>query len=264
MADQVTPSAQERLLGFGRRVLASRGLQVRRLPRPLVERPDSQLQIDLEYVLARRMLDGGDFYFVQVGAFDGRRYDPIFEWVRAFKWRGLLIEPQPSFFAQLVDNYKGSEGLEFRQIAVGTKREQKPFYWVEIKEGVSRDAGMIASFDRETLLSHRKFVPGLDSLIRSEVIECEPLNDVLAELPSERIDLIQIDVEGFDHELIRVLDLERFSPSIVRFEHLHLTPEQHDASVERLVEHGYLVGLEESDTFGFRPTELSFGASDRA
>jgi FkbM family methyltransferase len=251
------------MLEFGRRALASRGWKAARSPRPLAERPEAELRIDLEYVLARRMLEEGDFYFVQIGAFDGRRYDPIHEWVRRFGWRGQLIEPQPRFFAELIENYKGAEGLEFRQIAIGTRKERRPFYWVEIRDGVTRDAGMIASFDRETLLKHRKFIPDLDSLIRSEVIECEPLNDVLAALPSDHIDLLQIDVEGYDHELIRALDLSRFAPSIIRFEHLHLSREQHDASVARLVKHGYQVALEDHDTLAFRQTELPFGTPDR-
>jgi FkbM family methyltransferase len=252
-----------RAIAAGHKALASHGLRLQRLPRPLIESPHDELRIDLDYVLARRMLERGEFTFVQVGAFDGRRYDPIYEWVRAFGWHGLLIEPQPKFFAELTANYAGAEGLEFRQIAVGTTRERRPFYWVEIEEGVTRDAGMIASFDRETLLKHREFISGLDSLIRSEEIECEPLNDVLAGLPGGRLDLLQIDVEGYDHELIRIVDLERFSPSIVRFEHQHLTPAQHDASIRRLVAHGYLIALEEHDTLAFRQTELPFGAPDR-
>jgi FkbM family methyltransferase len=247
----------------GRSALAGRGVKVERLPSPLVEQPEAELRIDLDYVLARRMLEKGDFYFVQIGAFDGRRYDPIHEWVKAFGWRGLLIEPQPGFFAELTKNYAGAEGLEFRQIAVGTRKERRPFYWVEIQDGVTRDAGMIASFDPETLLKHRKFIPGLDGLIRSEEIETEPLNDLLGGVPSERIDLLQIDVEGYDHELIQALDLARFAPTIVRFEHMHLTPEQHDASVAKLVEHGYRVALEENDTLAFRQSDLPFGTPDR-
>jgi FkbM family methyltransferase len=262
MAGQMSEIGR-RVLEFGKGALAARGVRVQRLPRPLVEQSGAELRIDLDYVLARRMLEGGDFYFVQIGAFDGRRYDPIYEWVKAFGWRGLLVEPQPTFFTELTENYRGVDGLEFRQIAVGTERERRPFYWVEIEDGVTRDAGMIASFDRDTLLKHRKFIPGLDALIRSEMIDTEPLNDLLAAVPSERIDLLQIDVEGYDHELIRALDLGRFSPSIVRFEHQHLTAEQHDACVRRLVEHGYLVALEESDTLAYKQAELPFGTPDR-
>lgn len=201
---------------------------------------------------------------MQIGAFDGRRYDPLFAWIQAYRWRGLLVEPQPRFFSELVENYRGVDGLDFRRIAVGVRNETRPFYTVADKPGVSHDAGMIASFDRETLLSHRKYIPELDSLLRSEEIECVALNDLLAEVSADHIDLLQIDVEGYDHELIRILDLKRFAPSIVRFEHLHLTRDQHEASVGRLIAHGYRVCLEENDTLAYRPTERSLGPPDAA
>ena len=246
----------ERLADLGRRALAARGLRLERLPRPLLRHPEAELRMHLDYVLAQRTTLARDFFFVQIGAFDGRRYDPLFAWVKAHRWRGLLVEPQPRFFSELVENYKGVDGLEFRRIAVGVRNETRPFYTVADDPGVPRDAGMIASFDLETLLSHRRFVPDLDSHIRSEDIDCVALNDLLAGVEADHIDLLQIDVEGYDHELVRVLDLERFAPSIVRFEHLHLTRAQHEASVDRLVANGYRVCLEEHDTLAYRPADL--------
>jgi FkbM family methyltransferase len=258
MADHETEkrSTRERLLDRGQRLLAARGLRLQRLPRPLLRQPEAELRMQLDYALAQRATLAGDFYFVQIGAFDGRRYDPLYAWIRAYGWRGLLVEPQPRFFDELVENYRDVEGLDFRRIAVGVRKERRPFYTVALEEGVTRDAGMIASFDRETLLSHRKFIPGLDSLLRSEEVECEALNDLLAQVPSDHIDLLQIDVEGFDYELIRVLDLDRFAPSIVRFEHLHLTTELHEDAVGRLVDHGYRVCLEENDTLAYLPVDI--------
>jgi len=211
----------------------------------------------LDFVLAQRVAHTRDFFFVQIGAFDGRRYDPLFAWVQAHHWRGLLVEPQPHFFSELVENYRGAHGLQFRRIAVGVRNEVRPFYTVADAPGVPRDAGMIASFDRETLLSHRRFVPDLDSHLRSEDIACVALNDLLAEVEANHIDLLQIDVEGYDHELIRVLDLKRFAPSIVRFEHLHLTREQHEASIDRLIAHGYEVHMEAHDTLAYRTPDPS-------
>jgi FkbM family methyltransferase len=243
----------DRFASLGRRALAARGRRLERLPRPLLHHPEGELRMHLDYALAQRAMATNDFFFVQIGAFDGRRYDPLFAWVQAHRWRGLLIEPQPRFFSKLVENYKGVEGLQFRRIAVGVRNEIRPFYTVAEGPGVPRDAGMIASFDRETLLSHRRFIPALDSHLRSEDIECVALNDLLGEVEADHIDLLQIDVEGYDHELIRVLDLERFAPSIVRFEHIHLTRDQHEASIERLIEHGYAVCLEEHDTLAYRP-----------
>lgn len=151
------------------------------------------------------------------------------------------------------------DGLEFRQVAVGTRQETRTFYTVADEAGVPDWAGMLSSFERETLLSHRRFLPEIDSLLRSEDIECVALNDLLAEAKADHIDLLQIDVEGYDHELIRVLDLKRFGPSIVRFEHVHLTSDQHEASIGRLIAHGYRICLEEHDTLAYRPAEQPVG-----
>jgi FkbM family methyltransferase len=245
----------DRFADLGRRGLATWRMRVERLPKPLLNYPEAELRMGLDYVLAERVAHTRDFFFVQIGAFDGRRYDPLFAWVQAHRWRGVLVEPQPRFFSELVESYKGVDGLQFRRIAVGVRNEIRPFYTVADGSGVPRDAGMIASLDRKTLLSHRRFVSDLDSHLRSEDIECVALNDLLAEVEADHIDLLQIDVEGYDHELVRVLDIERFAPSIVRFEHLHLTRNQYEASIDRLIAYGYKVCIEETDTLAYRTSD---------
>ena len=244
--------ARQALLAMGRRVLAARDLQIRRVPRPLLRDPSAELRMSLDYALAQRVALSDDFFFVQIGAFDGRSADPLYGWVQAYRWRGLLVEPQPRFFAELVANYEGMDGLVFRQVAVGTRDEQRTLYTVADEPGVPHWAGLLASFDRDTLLSHKQFLPELENLVRSEKVQCMYINDLLAECQTDHIDLLQIDVEGYDHELIRALDLERFAPSIVRFEHIHLTREQHEQSIERLVAGGYRVCLEANDTLAYR------------
>lgn len=252
----------ERLAERGQQALASRGLRLERLPRPLLRHPEAELRMHLDYALAQRVALTRDFFFVQIGAFDGRMVDPIYGWVQAHRWRGLLIEPQPRYFSELVENYKGVDGLEFRQVAVGTRRETRTLYTVADEPGVPEWAGMLASFDRETLLSHRQFLSEIDALLRCGAVECVGLNDLLAEAKADHVDLLQIDVEGYDHELIRILDLERFAPSIVRFEHVHLTHDQHDACIDKLVAHGYRVCLEEHDTLACLPAEFARPSAD--
>lgn len=258
-ADGERRTAGERLGDLGRRLLASRGLRLERVPRPMLRHPEAELRMHLDYALAQRAALTRDFFFVQIGAFDGRTIDPLFGWVQTHRWRGLLVEPQARYFAELVENYQGAEGLEFRQVAVGAGNESRTLYTVADGPGVPEWAGMLASFDRETLLSHRQFFAEIDEFLQSEAVECVALNDLLAGADAEHIDLLQIDVEGHDHELIEALDLERFSPSIVRFEHVHLTRAQHEASIEKLVAHGYRVCLEEHDTLAYRPADHSPG-----
>jgi FkbM family methyltransferase len=243
-----------------RRALATTRPSVADTPLPLLRQPDAELRMTLDYVLAVRAALAPDFFFVQIGAFDGRTADPLFGWVQAYEWRGLLVEPQARAVAELQENYGTAKGLEFRQVAAGEHEEQRTLYTVADGPGVPHWAGLLASFDREVLLSHRTYLPNIDALVQETPVRCLPLNQLLGEAETDHIDLLQIDVEGYDHELIRLLDLGRFSPSIVRFEHVHLTREQHERAIAKLIDHGYKVCLEAEDTLAYKPDDVAPGS----
>ena len=246
-------TALGRLEAAIRRLLAVRGLTLKRLPRALIHHPASELRIDLEYVVAHRMSRQRDFFFVQIGAFDGQAGDPIHDFVTTYGWRGILVEPQKRYFSRLMSTYAGQPNLTFRNVAIGERRETRALY--KIKEdvpGLPAWAPQAASFDRATVLAHRKLIPRLDELIEIEEVQCITLDDLLGEAPVQHVDLLQIDVEGYDHEIIRMIDIARFAPSIIRFEHKHLRPADYDGSVRRLVDHGYLVAEEGPDVLAYR------------
>ena len=46
------------------------------------------------------------FYFIQVGAHNGLKNDPINKYIRQNGWKGILIEPQKNIFNELKENYK--------------------------------------------------------------------------------------------------------------------------------------------------------------
>jgi FkbM family methyltransferase len=241
-------AAARAVVGAGR----AAGLAIRRLPRPLLKRPESQLGPELEHLVAHRMsmLDRA-FFFVQIGAMDGRKSDPIHALVNRHGWNGILVEPQRSHFSILRHNYGDRAGLEFRNVAISEQPGKKTLYRIRHEaEGVPDWAPGLASFDRDTILAHRLEIPDVERLIETEEVECVTLPQLLAGAP-QPIDLIVIDVEGYDAEIIRMLDLERFRPSIVHFEHKHLSRRQWEASVKKLLEHGYRVGAGISDTVAY-------------
>jgi len=68
-------------------------------------------------------------------------------------------------------------------------------------------AGGLASFKRETIVKHSDLIPGLAGMIREETIDCITVDEVLGRLPSERIDLLQIDTEGSDAHILSLFPL---------------------------------------------------------
>lgn len=222
---------------------------------PLASQPGHALELDFDYVLAHylcRRDDSRPFFFVQIGAFDGAIHDRLHEHVRKGRWHGVLVEPQPRFFARLVENYQDLDGLTFVNASIDGERGQRKLYTVQDQCGEPIDSlGGLASFSHERLLDwqrkdgHR--VPG--SRIGSVPVTCVTFDDVLGD--ADYVDLVHIDVEGYDLELLKLFDFARFPPPIVRFEHGHLSQSDWDGAVELLAVHGYRVLREEYDTTAY-------------
>lgn len=239
--------------GVAHRVLWARGWEVRRRPPSLLNRPQAQLNLDLEHLIALRLLDSSDLFVVQIGAFDGRTDDQVHEWITRFGWRGILVEPHPRQFAELTRTYAEHPQLTLRNVAISDRHETRTLY--ALREGVSglpSWAPQVASFDRAVVDRHGLHGPDGEDIVDTHQVECVPLSDLLADV--EHIDLLQVDVEGYDDEIIRMFDFDRRRPSIVRFESRHLSRSEHDGAVERLLEYGYAVALTEADTIGWRRT----------
>ncbi len=232
------------------------GLQVKRA-RPLASERDYALELDFDYVLAHylaRRDHSRPFFFVQVGAFDGVSSDPLHKYVRKLGWHGVLIEPQPRHFAVLVQNYEGAgDGLTFLNAAIDRERGTRALYVVvDAVSGEPIDSlGGLASFSKQRLLDWQrqdgKGFPGCS--VESLSVPCITFDDVLKD--ATYVDLLHIDAEGYDLVLLGLFDFERFTPPIVRFEHVHLSRADWDDAVRHLARYGYRVVQEEYDTTAY-------------
>jgi FkbM family methyltransferase len=242
------------------------GLSIEPAPRPLIQHPESELRFGLHEALAHRILrTDGDLFVVQIGAFDGRTGDPIYEYMQRFGWGGILVEPQRRYFEQLSEAYAGRPNVTLRNVAIAEEAGQRPFYRIrDDVPGLPDWVPQLASFDLDTIMLHRWSFEGLEDLVVQEDVECVTLEALLAGV--EHVDLLQIDVEGYDAEIVRMFDFDRRLPSIVRFEHVHLSTKDHEATIERLRGYGYRIALETFDTVAYsgRDYELGIGASGRS
>jgi hypothetical protein len=67
----------------------------------------------MELLLTKVSADRPDFFFVQIGANNGVTDDPIRQFLIKYHWHGVLVEPQPRVFQQLLKNYEPEEQLVF-------------------------------------------------------------------------------------------------------------------------------------------------------
>ena len=64
----------------------------------------------------------------------------------------------------------------------------------------------------------------------------------------KKIDLLQIDVEGYDYELLKSFNFERIKPQLIRYEHRHLKLSDKSSCIKMLKQNGYKVLEMEYDT----------------
>ena len=194
--------------------------------------------IAVAWVLARRA--GRPLRFVQIGSNDGVVHDPIHVVVRTYGWTGVLVEPIPELFEKLKANYADVPGLAFENAAVGDRDGCSRLYGVRARAGDPYWVDQLSSFDRSTVLSHAAVLEDLESRIVEIPVETLTLPSLVRRHDLTSVDLLHVDVEGFDFEVLRQIDFAaEWAPRFVIFERQHLDRAT-DARARRMLRHaGY-------------------------
>jgi FkbM family methyltransferase len=228
----------KRLLEHALTTLGYRVQGTRYTPRQLLD-PACLRFLQFDDVICRRMLEARpNLTFIQVGAFDGVTRDPLRKYIGKFGWRGVLVEPQRRAAAQLRELYGGNEDIVVLQAAIDATRGTRTLFTVRPAAGPEW-AGGLASFERESIVKHSALIPGVEEMIGDETVECVPFEDVLARLPCDGLDLLQIDAEGADLYLLSVFPFDRVKPAIIHWEIKHATTAEREDCFEKLVTLGY-------------------------
>jgi FkbM family methyltransferase len=209
----------------------------------------------LEPLLYRRLARSPDFFFVQIGANDGVFCDPIRPFVTRNGVAGLVVEPLPDVFEKLVVNYRDYPRVKPVKRAIHRTEKQLKLYRVDPARaaGVGDWALGTMSFDA----NHPNFSRVPPGLIVTENVACSTLGELLAENGVKQLDFLQIDTEGYDFEIIKMIDFDRNKPAIIHFEHGMpdgiMTPEAFKACTALLMDQGYYVMTEPFDAIAYQP-----------
>jgi FkbM family methyltransferase len=207
----------------------------RRLPVVTLE----PLGLVLESFRAR----GRDLTIVQVGACDGATNDPISEQVMQGSVRAVLIEPNPFAFARLEKVYAGQSNVTLIQAAIGEKDGEAHLYRVKKAETAESETDLtlqIASFYREHLERHGKRAHEIERI----TVPSRSLSSLVSELGLTKIDLLQVDAEGFDAAVVRMALQMPVRPACINFEHVHLRAADRQGLFDLLQANGYLLGYD--------------------
>ena len=196
---------------------------------------------------------GDNVTFVQVGCHDGHD-DPVRQLaMERTGWRGVLVEAVPYIFERLSQNYSDPR-FTLVNMAVASQSGSVPFYHVAEEAGKKlRLPGwfdQIGSLDRAHIVKH--LGPSIEPYIRALMVPSDTLTRILEMHGIFRVDYLQIDTEGYDFEILKQIDFERFLPRMILYEHRNLSEQDRRAACDLLSSKGYQTTVDGYDTLASR------------
>jgi FkbM family methyltransferase len=115
----------------------------------------------------------------------------------------------------------------------------------------------MSSFDRRVLLKHAPEIPNIKKFIRKRSVRCITLDDLFGRYNVRHIDLLQIDAEGYDYDILMMLDFTKWKPVIINYESKHFPARKQVKLMNTLTAHGYKVRSDGHDTLAhLQPSRL--------
>ena len=201
------------------------------------------------YIDAYILRKGEDIFFIQIGSNDGRHKDPIYEKVKRRGWKGILVEPQEDVFEALKRNYEDEkDDLIFENSAISDKDGYITFY-------KSNKSGLSSIYPDDWFVNRNKnkaYTNRMNAGGAKEVkVRSQTFDSLLRKHHVTRIDLLQIDTEGYDFEIIKQIDFSRVKPRSIMYENKLLDESDKVACVNHLRDNGYRIIDLGNDTFAF-------------
>lgn len=206
-----------RFPAFRRQLLRTRRARRRARRRAAEAHGDRSLSRPSLYGMADsldRYLPGDRGFFVEAGANDGFDQSNTYHLERFRGWRGLLVEPVPELHREAVLERPGARVVNCALVA--DDHDDSP---VSMRYGglMSIVAGSRGSEQDDSSYVAPAFALGLEEEYTFSV-PGRTLSSLLDELDSPEVDLLSLDVEGFEPQALRGLDLERHGPRFILVE----------------------------------------------
>lgn len=182
-------------------------------------------------------LSGKEQQFVIVGAMDGASHDRLYP--HTFKnkhWKGILIEPVKDYFEKLKDNYEHRDNLIFENVAVTDSLEEREIYTVDRNAILSGEVPFwcngISTFNPDGPTISKE---GIQDKVSTEIVKCCTFQELVNKHQLQQIDILQIDVEGFDYEVFNQIWKCGFRPKLIHIEIVQMSEEQKN-SIQKILQ----------------------------
>jgi len=175
---------------------------------------------------------------VQIGANDGKRFDPLNEFLIKFSPKTILVEPIVENYNDLKLNYENMENILFENSAISVNNEINFLFKVDDQKLSLYDSHIrgITSFDKNHLLKHGVS----NSHIKKEYVNSISFTDLTKKYSINNLDLLMIDVEGYDGDILIDFLLNSTLRPIIIFEYLHIKNDKFENLINQLISKNYV------------------------
>lgn len=208
--------------------------------------PSTAAHFSLKHILQKNYPPGSPFVLIQVGANDGVSNDFLFEFLKERTPSGIAIEPLRDLYERLLANYAAFPQVLPVNKAVHAGEKKVTLYRVDPSRlnGLPAWASGIGSLDP----AHHKRSGTATEHIISEEAEADHLMRIVEAHPLPApADLLQIDVEGYDLEVLKQVDFSRLRPKIIRMEYINLPLPGVEESIRLMKAQGYYCFYDDLD-----------------
>ncbi len=191
---------------------------------PYISYLASRIGVVDQPIVYRRELDkfGAGTLVVAIGAMDGVRFDPLWEFIRSRQWRAVLVEPTTAMFQELLRNYADCPFVRCAQMAITDHNGPVTMHRIRpdaVQTGAVGEWALgLSSLSLDSTL---KFY---DGLLETETVEGRTFPAFAEQYGIDHIDILQVDTEGHDYIVLRQVPLRQFRVKLLHVELINVDP----------------------------------------
>lgn len=152
-------------------------------------------------------------FYIEAGAHDGQYESNTIVLEKKLNWSGILIEPNKDMFNKCMINRSFEKNIFINCALVSSDYSEKNVCGSFIDDGNCTQTGQITSHISEYFDNHKLSEIEIIKNTRSiTCVEANSLQKILNLYDIKNIDLLSLDVEGYEQEALRGIDFNKNAP----------------------------------------------------
>lgn len=151
-------------------------------------------------------------FFLDIGAHDGVNFSNSLFFEESRKWTGICIEPVPKFFKIL------EEKRTCIKLNVCIADTEKEIEFVEVEGPASMLSGILTPESTNHFLRIKDAVKNQGGSYSIYKLNTLTIDSILNQYTISTIDYLSIDVEGFELDILRTINFDKYNVRIMTIE----------------------------------------------